>query len=94
MSCLVLPGPPNPALRVLPARYAIATVQRAGRGRSLPACYAQADLDLLQPAGLTGEERLLAEAELVKAVCQVRGGGGGQLLVSKSCAASHEGCES
>ena len=33
MSCLVLPGPPNPALRVLPARYAIATVQRAGRGR-------------------------------------------------------------
>ena len=61
--CLLLAGPDN--LR----RYEIAEVRRKGlqTGRSLPRGYLQADLDLVHPPGLLPPDKLLAEAELIKA---------------------------
>ncbi len=56
-------------------RYDISYVVRSGRlARSLPSSFCQADLDLLHPAGMahTDRGRLLAEAEAIKAVTQVR----------------------
>ncbi|GIL65935.1 hypothetical protein Vafri_19563, partial [Volvox africanus] len=57
-------------------RYDISYVMRSGRARSLPTSYCQADLDLLHAAGSGGgghpdKDRLLAEAEAIKAVTQV-----------------------
>ena len=59
----LLAGPDN--LR----RYEIAEVRRKGlqTGRSLPRGYLQADLDIVHPPGLPPADKLLAEAELIKA---------------------------
>lgn len=61
--CLLLAGSDN--LR----RYEIAEVRRKGlqTGRSLPRGYLQADLDVVHPPGLPPPDKLLAEAELIKA---------------------------
>jgi hypothetical protein len=58
-------------------RFEVCRVQRAGRGgRGLPASYLTADFDVVSPSGVgtggAGRERLLAEAEVVKVVTQVR----------------------
>lgn len=58
-------------------RVEVSRVQRAGRGgRGLPASYLTADFDIISPSGVgaggAGRERLLAEAEVVKVVTQVR----------------------
>lgn len=55
-------------------RFEVCRVNRAGRGgRGLPASYLQADFDVIVPAG-TGaslREKMLAEAEVLKAATQV-----------------------
>lgn len=56
-------------------RYEVCRVQRAGRGgRGLPASYLQADFDVVVPTvpGAALRERMLAEAECIKVVTQVR----------------------
>ncbi|KAF8070961.1 GCN2 [Scenedesmus sp. PABB004] len=58
-------------------RFEVCRVQRAGRGRGLPASYLQADFDVIAPDGGAGgaqavvRERMLGEAEVVKAATQV-----------------------
>lgn len=66
-------------------RYEIAEVRRKGlqTGRSLPRGYLQADLDIVHPPGLPPADKLLAEAELIKASAQL----------CLPCCAWFEGCQ-
>lgn len=55
-------------------RYEIAWVHRSARGRALPSTYLQADMDILTPPAHVADsrDRLLAEAESIKCLTQVR----------------------